>query len=674
MIGLMRSFLSIAMLVAAFAVQTISVSAAACPGEVSYKYNKAQNLSTPVGWTMFQDLDGDGKKDLIGINKSTTTAPTPATLVFYKRTIGGYVTAPVVSSLGSSFTTYGMIVGDINGDGSLDLLNIDTNAAPFTMTAYFGNGGGGFTAGPTSTIGYTGTFAIGDLNGDGKGDLVGGTSNGAGYHLAQADGSFGALVSLSSTSTVDVRVADFNIDGKMDVLLWNLTVPKTLYNQGGGTFTSVEITSGMTFRPVPELIADVNADGRPDIISGAHRNSGSTQNSAFTVFLAQADGSFNAAQYAPGVIPYTLAGSRTAVADVDGDGDLDVLIFWVNVYSIAYNNGAGSMIGGPTINTSLQPGFYDDAVGDAAADAISLNRPGIFNELSDSVRFSQSVCGRAGRTDFIDFDGDGNTDIGFFRPSDGLWSNRNSRDGGTFFPYTNISGFGAAGDIPASQDFNGDGVTERAFFRPSTGTWAIRDAAGVLSTVQWGATGDKPVPSDYDGDGKADVAVYRPSNGTWWVLYSSNGGYSVQSFGTSEDIPVPMDYDGDRLTDIAVFRPSTGVWYIQKSTGGYWINAFGISTDKPIPGDFDNDGSADIAVFRDGQWYVQRIRDGAVAIRLWGQAGDVPVPFNHVGNNWGANFAVYRGSINWVFELDELSQIMNQMGTNKTTSTILPSN
>ncbi len=675
MFDLKNSVVFMAMLatvLGAFAGQSLSVLAG-CPGEVYYRYNNAQDLSTPVGWTFFQDMDNDGRKDLIGINKSTATSPTPASLVFYKRTSGGYVTAPVISSLGSSFTTFALTVGDINGDGNLDILNKDTNAAPYTVTAYYGDGSGGFTPGATFTNGYSGTFSIGDLNGDGKGDLVSSSSSGVGYHLVQPDGTFGPYVSLTTHPPDIARLADFNADGKLDVLVWSYPAGTIMINQGSGNFTA-GATTNVFYSQKPDFIADVNGDGRPDIVTNAHVGVPSGSNYSFSVYLTQPGAaSFATTVYTPG-FSYrpNFAAPRTEVADVDGDGDLDVLFIAPNVYFITRNNGAGAMSPEVTIPTGSTPGLYDDALGDTGADIVSLNRAGVFKELSDTVKFSQSVCSRPGRTDYVDFDGDAVTDVGFFRPADGYWSYRNSRDGGTI---TNLSGFGTHGDIPVSQDYNGDGRSDRSYFRPSTGGWTIKDAVtGSVSNVGWGLNGDKPAPSDYDGDGKADVAIYRPSDGTWWILYSSNGSYGVQSFGISEDIPVPMDYDGDRISDIAVFRPSTGVWYIQKSTGGYFIDAFGISTDKPVPADYDNDGSADIAVYRNGYWYAMRIKDWSVLIRQYGATGNIPIPINRVSGNPGANLAVFNNSSGFLFELNGLSQQLYEMSGQKTISTILPSN
>ncbi|MDQ4131999.1 MAG: hypothetical protein M3179_02080 [Actinomycetota bacterium] len=127
---------------------------------------------------------------------------------------------------------------------------------------------------------------------------------------------------------------------------------------------------------------------------------------------------------------------------------------------------------------------------------------------------------------------------------------------------------------PPAGDFDGDGKTDLGVFRPSAGAWFVRGSAGGTSTVPFGTTGDLAVPGNYDGDGDVDQAVFRPSNGYWFV----HGG-AITQFGAPGDVPVPGDYDSDGDTDIAVYRPSNGYWFVK----GGAITQWGTSGDVPLP-------------------------------------------------------------------------------------------
>ena len=272
-----------------------------------------------------------------------------------------------------------------------------------------------------------------------------------------------------------------------------------------------------------------------------------------------------------------------------------------------------------------------------------------------------------------DFDGDGRTDIGVFRPANGSWWVKNSSDG-TFrsirwgladdeivpgdydydlkadfsvvrpsnnFWYTFSQPapvadlFGQTGDIRVTEDFDGDGLADQAAF--GTNGWAIRNTSenirysytdqGPDPTFTWGLATDIPVPADYDGDGRADLAVFRPSTGVWYVFRSSDDQYTITQFGLGTDKLVPADYDGDGRTDIAVFRD--GIWYVQLSSDGsyYGVN-WGFADDIAAPGDYDGDGKYDVAVYRpsEGVWYVLNSSDGGFTATFFGLNGDVPIP------------------------------------------------
>ena len=226
-----------------------------------------------------------------------------------------------------------------------------------------------------------------------------------------------------------------------------------------------------------------------------------------------------------------------------------------------------------------------------------------------------------------DFTGDGKTDIAFFRPSTGTWYILRSEDS-LFYGFP----FGSSTDVPAPADYDGDGKADAAVFR--SGSWYIlRSSDGGVTSAQFGIAGDKPVPADFDGDGKADIAIYRPNGATggeWWVLKSS-GGILSASFGSATDKATVGDYTGDGKADCAFFRPSTATWYILRSEDMLFYGfPFGNSTDSPAPGDYDGDGKTDAAVFRQpNEWYANK-SSGGVMSAAWGAAGDLPVPGNYV--------------------------------------------
>lgn len=288
------------------------------------------------------------------------------------------------------------------------------------------------------------------------------------------------------------------------------------------------------------------------------------------------------------------------------------------------------------------PSFDFD--GDGRAD-ISVFRPsnGFWYVMKSSGGFLSTQWGLA--ADNLvpgDYDGDGKTDLAVHRklipfPETGTWYVLKSEDFNYFgrrWASNNIGEF----DRPVPADYDGDGKTDLAYYRstdlvgqPAT-YFVLRSSSNTGVSVDWGSPslGDRPVPADYDGDGKADYAVYR--NGTWLILQSSNGLLKVEYFGLPTDKVVPGDFDGDKKADIAVWRPSNGLWYYIKSSGGAFNGSFvsvqfGASSDKPVPADYDGDGKTDIAVFRpsNGVWYLLKSTEGFSA-QQFGFGDDIPIP------------------------------------------------
>lgn len=199
-----------------------------------------------------------------------------------------------------------------------------------------------------------------------------------------------------------------------------------------------------------------------------------------------------------------------------------------------------------------------------------------------------------------DWDGNGRSDYGTWRRTNGTWYFRNSQTG---VQTTKV--LGQNGDFPVPGDYDGDGKTDAAVWRPSTGTWFISQSSnGATVQVVLGVSGDEPQPADYDGDGKTDLAVYRWSNFNWIIRNSSNLVTNTTVFGAAGDLPVPADYDNDGKVDRAVYTPSTATWKMAMSLLGNINQVFGAVDDIPVSDDYDGNGVLDLGVFRPrtGEW------------------------------------------------------------------------
>src|SRR5665213_1940746 len=264
------------------------------------------------------------------------------------------------------------ISGTFSGNGAgVTNVNLFVNSLGAITPPVWGN----FTLSSSPAVGTQPHFVVAaDVNGDGKLDLISANYLGNFYYsltVLTNDGSGGFVISSSpgvSPRPVSVAAADVNGDGKMDLISANeftytLTV---LTNDGSGGFV-ISSSPGVGSHPQSVTAADVNGDGKMDLIS-ANANA-----NTLTVLTNDGSGGF-AISSSPGV------GSQpqsVTAADVNGDGKMDLISANANANTLTVLTNDGS--GGFAISSSpgVGSGPYSvtaaDVNGDGKMDLIHAN-------------------------------------------------------------------------------------------------------------------------------------------------------------------------------------------------------------------------------------------------------------------------------------------------------------
>jgi hypothetical protein len=316
--------------------------------------------STPYG-VVTADFNGDGKLDLATANYNSNDVST---------LLGnGDGTFQAARNYATGAYPGCIAAGDFNRDGKLDLVTADGYYGDGELRVLLGNGDGSFQwVGSSLSGGYTPQgLAVGDFNADGNLDVAVSTflSNWAG------DNDYGAVVVLlgdgngffagsdylpisgsftSSSVASSVVTADFNGDGYAD-LAWAARqwptpegAVEVFLSYGNGTFwaaPSLAFAGG----PWTVAVADLNGDGKPDLVTDST-----------SVLLGNGNGTFQVAQnYAGGGL----------VGDFNGDGSLDLAVG--NNLLPGNGNDAGTF---PAASGSWTLGDFN---GDARWDMVSVN-------------------------------------------------------------------------------------------------------------------------------------------------------------------------------------------------------------------------------------------------------------------------------------------------------------
>ncbi|WP_437681998.1 FG-GAP repeat domain-containing protein [Sorangium sp. So ce131] len=281
------------------------------------------------------DVNGDGKPDLVVINVSSADAS-----VLLGNGDGTLTAAGTVSGIGTN--PGGVALADLDGDGRLDLLVGGFNVPGIGgLRVLLGNGDGTFQPATLYVVGNQPTAVqVADFNGDGKLDVV--TANFVGSSLSvllgNGDGTLQPAVNyaaVGANTPNDVAVADVNGDGKLDLVSANFNSNNlsVWLGNGDGTFQPAIVFPSGGSGVGAVAVADLNGDGKPDI-AAAHQNSANV-----TVLLGNGDGTFQAP------VVHAVGGSfvvDVAIADFNGDLRLDIAATSFNNHAVGVLLGDGA--------------------------------------------------------------------------------------------------------------------------------------------------------------------------------------------------------------------------------------------------------------------------------------------------------------------------------------------
>ncbi|QDG76920.1 FG-GAP-like repeat-containing protein [Labrenzia sp. PHM005] len=325
---------------------TVFLNSDSTPGVFT---NSGQSLGSSSSWSIASaDINGDGFDDLV---YASDQSGQPVVALN-----DGDGTFTLQSGVLSQTNDRIVQLGDINADGNIDLLvgGIDANA----VRVYLGLGNGSFNTSSTIQVPVAAgslEAALADVDADGDLDVVTANFQGNGngiYLFDSGSNTFSAsTATLGTLASRDVVLADVDGDGDLDAALapYTADVPNQVWlsnaaNKGSGDpLAFTQSSSAQVGSQARNLqFADMNNDGRADLVTvsgGAtvevHINNGS---GSFTQAFSTVSGSSSDQFYG------------LAVADLDGDGDMDVATGNDTGNNYVWtNNGSGALAQAQTL-------------------------------------------------------------------------------------------------------------------------------------------------------------------------------------------------------------------------------------------------------------------------------------------------------------------------------------
>ena len=658
-------------------------------------YNSAGQSTHSVA---YGDLNGDGKVDLVLADQcnNNNNCTNGSVSVLLGNGDGSFQTA--VSYDGGGQDTLSVALGDVNGDGKLDVIIANncasnSNCSTGSVSVLLGNGDGTLQAAVSYDAGGADSqyVVLGDINGDGKSDLLvanncasnNNCSNGSvSVLLGNGDGTFQTAAAYNSggEDAVSIALGDVNGDGKADVVVANNCAANTncsngsvsvLLGNGDGTLQAAVSYNSGGQNAISIALGDVNGDGKSDVVVANNCvSNGNCSNGWVTVLLGNGDGTF---QQALGYNSGGLYAASVAVADINGDGKADLVVAnqtdsngdWQDgsVASVLIGNGDGTFqsalnyASGDIVGSSLA---IVDVDGDHKLDVVMVN------QCIDNYNCVN------GAVSVLLGNGDGTLRAAVnYNP--GAWDSYG-------VAIADVNADGKADLLVASQCNNINSCTN------GTASVLLGNGDGTFQpAVSYNSGGSNAFSvssADVNGDGKIDLVVENEcadsncSNGSVSVLLGNGDGtfQSAVSYGSSGLYPLSAtiaDVNGDGKPDLVVANQcadgncSSGSVGVLLSNGdgtfqsAITYNSGGIYSFSTAVADVNGDGKPDLLVAN--ECLDNTCSTGEVGVLLGNGDGTFQAAVDYSSGGFYA-FAIAVDDMNGDGKLDLI--VSNQCGNN----------
>lgn len=217
-------------------------------------------------WT--GDINGDGTRDLLADSIMGPQFPKSLAWFRFPAAPGQAVTRHIISKEGADGRPHYLDFADLNGDGRGDLLVGDSGGGTFTWWENPGATSAEWTKHQIAKEnGATNIKAV-EVNGDGRVDVIASCGHGQGvFWFAGPDWKKNAI-DAELRDPHALAAGDFDNDGDIDVAAASFTawVVRWYRNEGKGSFTAFDIDTGHKQQAYDLKTVDMDADGRLDLI------------------------------------------------------------------------------------------------------------------------------------------------------------------------------------------------------------------------------------------------------------------------------------------------------------------------------------------------------------------------------------------------------------------------